>query len=249
MNLETGEIADAGDLQVSSFEELKYTGKTDFQYGSVSQETMDRKLWEMNRNQRQGGGGEITSKDVEEMVGSVKHYGLGGDCQMILATQDPESYPDLFETFGSTEADRESFAREAENVERFIALSDKVDGPIYRGISLNTSVMDPAMVQRTLDDLQEGNSISMRHIASWSANEGTARRYADGVLDNEFEEGENYSIVYRVRNNRSAVSLRGINPEGECLSPKSATYRVGHVNYEYDDDFEIHRYVVDLEEE
>lgn len=128
-------------------------------------------------------------------------------------------------------------------------MSDKVDGPIYRGISLNTSVMDPAMVQRTLDDLQEGNSISMRHIASWSANEGTARRYADGVLDNEFEEGENYSIVYRVQNNRSAVSLREINPEGECLSPKSATYRVGHVNYEYDDDFEIHRYVVDLEEE
>ena len=249
MNLETGEIADAGDLQVSSFEELKYTGKTDFQYGSVSQETMDRKLWEMNRNQRQGGGGEITSKDVEEMVGSVKHYGLGGDCQMILATQDPESYPDLFETFGSTEADRESFAREAENVERFIALSDKVDGPIYRGISLNTSVMDPAMVQRTLDDLQEGNSISMRHITRYLRVEGTARRYADGVLDNEFEEGENYSIVYRVQNNRSAVSLREINPEGECLSPKSATYRVGHVNYEYDDDFEIHRYVVDLEEE
>ena len=249
MNLETGEIADAGDIQVSSFEELKYTGKTDFQYGSVSQETMDRKLWEMNRNQRQGGGGEITSKDVEEMVGSVKHYGLGGDCQMILATQDPESYPELFETFGRTEADRESFAREAENVERFIALSDKVDGPIYRGISLNTSVMDPDMVQRTLDDLQEGNSISMRHIASWSTNEGTARRYADGVIDEELEEGENYSIVYRVQNNRSAVSLREINPEGECLSPKSATYRVGHVNYEYDDDFEIHRYVVDLEEE
>ncbi len=165
---------------------------------------------------------------------------------MILAMQDPDNYPDVLKNMSDSEKD--AMKVEADNVERFISLSDKKQGSIYRGVSFNSEFSDKKAMDATLDSLKEGKEISMGHIASWSTNEGTARSYADGAVNAEFGSGEDYSIVYRVGSNKSAVSLSGINPEGECLSPKSAKYRVTKVDYHYDDDGECHRYVVDVEE-
>lgn len=248
MNLATGELQDAASLQNNTLEEMKYTGKTNFEYGEVSQEVLDKKLWEMNKNQfGQSGKANVSSQEVEEMVASVKHYGLGGECQMILASQDPSHYAELLRATKPTEEQMAAYTKEAENVERFIALSDKADKPLYRGICLNSQYTEPAALKKTLGELEEGKTITMGHIASWSTNKETAESYSYGGVDAELD-GDNYSIVYQVKNNLSAASLAGINPEGECLSPKSASYRVSSVKYKWDGRSEAHCYSVELEE-
>ena len=249
VNEMTGEIGDVDSLQDTGAELLEYTGKTEFQYnGGVTQKRMNEIMCEMTRNQIfQEGEATLTSKDVEDMVGSIKHYGLGGDCQMILWTQNPEQYKDM-EMYFHSEEQKAQFAREADNIERFIALSDKVQSPIYRGVAFNTAVCDQTAIEQTLSQLKPGETISMGHIASWTINKGTARSYAYGGVDLGLEEGVNYAVVYNVKNNVSAASLKGINPEGECLSPKSAAYKVVNVRYSYDDNLECHYYDVDLEE-
>ncbi|MCM1059075.1 MAG: hypothetical protein NC452_02150 [Eubacterium sp.] len=51
-----------------------------------------------------------------------------------------------------------------------------------------------------------------------------------------------------VKNPKSTVSLAGINPEGECISPKSAKYKVSSVKTSYDKEDDCHYYNVELEE-
>lgn len=248
INLMTGEIANASDLGDCGAEVLEYTGKTDFYYGRVSKEEMNKRLWEISKNAAlEEGESYVSSEAVEEFVGSVKHYGLGGDCQMILSAQDPETYSELRKLMSDKE--KEMAVKEAENIEKFIKYSDKVYKPIYRGVGFNSDFHDPKAIQNTLDKLKKGEEISMGHIASWSSNEGTAKSYSYGALDMELESGENYSIVYSVKNPKTAVSLSGINPEGECLSPKDAKYKVANVKHKYDDEDNCHYYSVELEEE
>jgi len=245
-NLQTGEVVSAGELGEFGGSVVEYTGKTDFPQGSVAQGTMNRRLWEINEREiAEKGYAETTSKDLEEMVGAVSHYGLGGDCQMMLATQDPDAYPEIVRTM--SDADRKSYGAEMEQVERFIAVSPKADYPVYRGVSFNDE-MQPENAQRVLSQLKVGQEISMGHVASWSSNAGTAESYAMGAVDAEFGVGQDYAVVYRVAHPHSAVNLSGINPEGEHLTPGSARFRVSRVNHTYDDDMECHRYTVDLEE-
>ena len=47
---------------------------------------------------------------------------------------------------------------------------------------------------------------------------------------------------------KSVVSLRTINPESECLSPKKARFRIVDVMEDYDEDVECHTFRVYLEE-
>lgn len=250
INLATGEIADADSIAAVGGSPLQYDGSLEFKYtGKVSKELLDQKMSEFARHQmEQEGTVSITSKEMEEIVGSISHYGLGGECQLILATQDPDHYQELLRFHNLSEEETASYAHEAQNIERYISLSDKVEVPLYRGICFNTAMEDPAAVEQTLSSLKVGGIIDMGHIASWSTNKGTARSYADRVLDSELLEGDNYAVVYSLHHNKSAASLSGINPEGECLSPSSARYRVTSVRHAYDDDFEITRYNVELEE-
>ena len=238
-------------VNVPDNEVAEYTGKTEFKYrgGSISKETLNGKLREMNRNQAaQTGEANVTSKDVEDMVQSVCHYGLGGDCQLILATQDPEMYRELLSMSTLSDDQMKQFKTEADRIERFIALSDKVEGPVYRGIAFNSAYSDPDIFERTMSKLKVGETIEMGHISSWSTNRGTAKSYAYGAADQELEEGDNYAIVYTVKSNRSAVSLNGINPEGECLTPKDAKYKVSKVKKTYNENLNCYNYDVELEE-
>ena len=99
-----------------------------------------------------------------------------------------------------------------------------------------------------MSKLKVGETIEMGHISSWSTNRGTAKSYAYGAADQELEEGDNYAIVYTVKSNRSAVSLNGINPEGECLTPKDAKYKVSKVKKTYNENLNCYNYDVELEE-
>lgn len=250
VNQMTGEVGTSDDVAGLGGEVMRYEGSKDFEYnGSVSQETMDKKMSELNRNQAElEGKAEISSADLESMVGSIKHYGMGGECQMILASQDPDHYQDLPMLKGQTSEEAAAYAKEAENIERYIELSDKVKGSVHRGIGFNDAYDDKGIIEDTLSQLRVGNTISMGHIASWSDEKGIAKSYAEAVLNNEWEDGQNYAIVYSVANNKSAVSLEGISPQGECITPKSASYSVTNVNYIYDEDLDCHRYEVEMEE-
>lgn len=88
----------------------------------------------------------------------------------------------------------------------------------------------------------------MGHISSWTSEYGVAREFANGALDFESDEGELYSVVICVPHPKTAVSTGGILPTRECLSPKSAKYRVASVKKTYDDDYCQYKYEVDLEE-
>ena len=246
----TGEIVDADSIAADGGSPLQYDGSLELKHGSrLSKELMDHKMSEFARHQlEQEGKVSITSKEMEEIVNSISLYGVGGECQLILATQDPDHYQKLLKLANLSEEQTASYAHEAQNVERYIALSDKVQEPLYRGIGFNTSVDDPEVVEKTLSSLKVGGIIDMGHIASWSTHDGTARKYSEGVLDAELLEGDNYAVVYSLSRNKSAASLSGINPEGECLSPSSARYRVTSVSHSYDERLDITRYHVELEE-
>lgn len=63
--------------------------------------------------------------------------------------------------------------REAsEMLERFIEISPKFDGPVYRGIALDETV-DVASLFRA------GNVVDMRGTSSWSSSEDLSRKFAD----------------------------------------------------------------------
>lgn len=227
----------------------EYTGKTDFPEGSVSREVMSKKKEELTRNLRDSGeDGKMDDQEVERLVGAVKHYNLGGQCQEILSAQDPETYDFLRSTMS---ADRKAWAAEqAEAIERFIALSDKIDDPVYRGMAFNDAYDESGgKAMEFVSSLREGGAIEFGHISSWASSRGTAVSYSSSALDAEFEDGTNYSILMTVRKPKTTVSLGGINPENECLSPKAAKYKVLKVKKTYDEDDACYYYDVELEEE
>ena len=227
----------------------EYTGKTDFPEGSVSREVMSKKKEELTRNLRDSGeDGKMDDQEVERLVGAVKHYNLGGQCQEILSAQDPETYDFLRSTMS---ADRKAWAAEqAEAIERFIALSDKIDDPVYRGLAFNDAYDESGgKAMEFVSSLREGGTIEFGHISSWASSRGTAVSYSSSALDAEFEDGTNYSILMTVRKPKTTVSLGGINPENECLSPKAAKYKVLKVKKTYDEDDACYYYDVELEEE
>lgn len=227
----------------------EYTGKTDFPEGSVSREVMSKKKEELTRNLRDSGeDGKMDDQEVERLVGAVKHYNLGGQCQEILSAQDPETYDFLRSTMS---ADRKAWAAEqAEAIERFIALSDKIDAPVYRGMAFNDAYDESGgKAMEFVNSLREGGTIEFGHISSWASSRGTAVSYSSSALDAEFEDGTNYSILMTVRKPKTTVSLGGINPENECLSPKAAKYKVSKVKKTYDEDDACYYYDVELEEE
>lgn len=227
----------------------EYTGKTDFPEGSVSREVMSKKKEELTRNLRDSGeDGKMDDQEVERLVGAVKHYNLGGQCQEILSAQDPETYDFLRSTMS---ADRKAWAAEqAEAIERFIALSDKIDDPVYRGMAFNDAYDESGgKAMEFVSSLREGGTIEFGHISSWASSRGTAVSYSSSALDAEFEDGTNYSILMTVRKPKTTVSLVGINPENECLSPKAAKYKVLKVKKTYDEDDACYYYDVELEEE
>ena len=227
----------------------EYTGKTDFPEGSVSREVMSKKKEELTRNLRDSGeDGKMDDQEVERLVGAVKHYNLGGQCQEILSAQDPETYDFLRSTMS---ADRKAWAAEqAEAIERFIALSDKIDDPVYRGMAFNDAYDESGgKAMEFVSSLREGGTIEFGHISSWASSRGTAVSYSSSALDAEFEDGTNYSILMTVRKPKTTVSLGGINPENECLSPKAAKYKVLKLKKTYDEDDACYYYDVELEEE
>ena len=224
-----------------------YNGRTDFEGGSVSQDILTKKKAELSRNlSKKESSAKLTDSDVENMVGAVKNYGSAGICQEILSAQDDNTYSELRD--GMSDSEKKWASEQAKQLDRFIELSDKVQTPIYRGMTFNSSVDQNGAGYKFVKSLKVGSTIELGHIASWTDNYGTASNYAEGVLDAGIDEGENYSIIMQVDSPKTAVSLSGINPEGECLSPKYAKYRVSSVRDSYYEDDRLHYYTVDLEE-
>ena len=184
------------------------------------------------------------------MLGAVKDYNFGSECTMILAAQaDPDRPTHASALFGfKDDAEREEYVKKGEQIERMIALSDKMTEPAYRGIGLNSSMVSEEDLQSVLDKLKPGADISFGHLLSWSKNRGTASSYAGSATDMELEEGENYAIVYRLRKPKSLAAMTSIMPEGECLAPKAAKFKVASVKHSYDEDLREHSYIVDVEE-
>lgn len=224
-----------------------YNGRTDFEGGSVSQDILTKKKAELSRNlSKKESSAKLTDSDVENMVGAVKNYGSAGICQEILSAQDDNTYSELRD--GMSDSEKKWASEQAKQLDRFIELSDKVQTPIYRGMTFNSAVDQNGAGYKFVKSLKVGSTIELGHIASWTDNYGTASNYAEGVLDAGIDEGENYSIIMQVDSPKTAVSLSGINPEGECLSPKYAKYRVSSVRDSYYEDDRLHYYTVDLEE-
>jgi len=244
-SLETNEIANSEDMKSWGSEPCYFEGKTDREYAKdIPMEVWNAKKSEFIKNEmKQTGTVNLMDDDIGDMVNAVRHYGIGEECQKILATQDPDSY----EMFELTDKQKEDYGKEADRIEKFIQFSDKFEKPIYRGMSFNTSV-NGEQAEKILNSLKEGNTIGMGHIASWSKNEGTARSYSNGVLDMEIEDGENISILYKLKKPKTAVSISDINPEGEVISPKDAQYVVKSVKKKYNESSEITEYEVELAE-
>ena len=189
INQDTGEIADADDLEEFEPRPIESNGDLDTGYGHVSKEDLDRIYWRMcEKELDETGEISVDEDDVDRMVRAVSHYGLGGDCQGMLCSQDPDSYPEIPSMF--TKEELEDLAREAKYVDEFIERTPCVDRPVYRGMSFNSEV-NPESLERALSDMEEGKEISFRHIASWTTTRGTAESYAASAIDNEYESGEN----------------------------------------------------------
>ena len=248
LSLGSGEILSAEELTDKGAELAEYTGKTSFEYGDVSPDVAQSRYEDLIKNQfRNEGKATLNSEEFESMVNSVLHYGTGGECQMILATQDPDAYADIPDM--GLSGRYEEYAKEADRLEKFIELSNKYPGTIYRGMSFNDSIPgQKKVVEDLISNLKPGNEITMGHISSWSSNEGTARSYSLGAVDLELESGNNYSVIYECDNHKYATDLSGINPEGECIATKDARYRIRSVDYKYDESLECHVYKVKLEE-
>lgn len=247
VNMETGEVASADDLSDWEPNPFESNGDLSSPYGSpIKKEDLDQMLWRMAQKELEEEGQiTVTADDLDRMVSATRHYGSGADCQGMLYSQDPDSYPEIPSMFSKEELD--DLAKEAKSVDEFISRSPKVQHPVYRGMTFN-SVADPDNLKKTLDSLKIGGEISYGHIASWSTNEGTARSYSYGSVDYFQDEGENYSVVYTLMRPKSVASLRAINPEGECLSPSTARFRIVDVMEDYDEDVECHTFSVYLEE-
>ncbi len=228
----------------------EYSGKTDFKHGSVSKEAAQKRFTECAKNAAKAGQ-TLTSEEFEGMLGSVKDYNDGVECKMILAAQaDPDRQTHASKIFGfKDEEERKTYEKKAEQVERMIALSDKMTEPAYRGIGLNSSLVSEEDLQGVLSKLKPGADISFGHLSSWSRNRWTAADYAGSAADMDLEDGENYAIVYELKRPKSLAAMTSIMPEGECLAPKAAKFKVASVKHSYDDELREHSYIVEVEEE
>lgn len=253
-SLSTGEVVAAADLQTGKIEALEYHDEHGFlkDHPLTTEAEMNERFNELAKNQfLKEGKATMTAADVEDMVDSVNQYANGDICRNILRCQAPEleqykQYSELFQdVFGKGD---DEYRRLGDSIERFIDLSDKVQHPVYRGMSFKDGLTSESEINAVLDKLKPGEDISFGHIASWSSNEGTAKSYSYGALEIDWAEGKSYSVVYSLDSPRSVVSLRGINPEGECLSPKAAKFRVKSVKNWYDEDDDCEYYQVKVEE-
>lgn len=242
-------FSESDDVSSSAATETRYSGKTDFKHGSVSKEAAQKRFSECAKNAEKLGQ-TLTSEEFEGMLGSVKDYNFGPECTMILAAQaDPDRPTHASKIFDfKDKEERKTYEKKAEQIERMIALSDKMTEPAYRGIGLNSSMVSEEDLRSILDKLKPGADISFGHLSSWSRNRGTASSYAGSATDMELEEGENYAIVYRLRKPKSLAAMTSIMPEGECLAPKAAKFKVLSVKHSYDEDLAEHSYLVDVEE-
>ena len=183
---------------------------------------------------------------MENFASALTDYMQSETCQRILSAQDEKTYSKLRGWMSDSE---KAWAKEqCDRIERFIDLSDKVDVPLFRGMSFNTAYDETGNGKKFIESLAEGNTISMGHISSWTSEYGLAKEFANGALDFEADEGELYSVVICVPHPKTAVSTGGILHTRECLSPKSAKYRVASVKKTYDDNDCQYEYEVDLEE-
>ena len=250
-NENTGEVVDT--VEGTSFEIPEYPSsfKDSEGYTIADQKTMNRVYSGMARNDiAEKGEVTVSFDDVERMVKSVYAYGNGDTCFNILRTQDPERYADMDPGFKKpTEEETKMYRQHADNIEEFIARSQKYQLPVYRGLSFKDIDAEEAKRNRQfLDSLKPGADVSMGHITSWSSNEYTARDYSQRALEIDYFDGTNYAVVFRLNNPKNVVSLSGINPEGECLSPKASKFTVRNVKKSYDEDDDCHYYYVDVEE-
>lgn len=250
-NENTGEVVDT--VEGTSFEIPEYPSsfKDSEGYTIADQKTMNRVYSGMARNDiAEKGEVTVSFDDVERMVKSVNAYGNGDICFNILRTQDPERYADMDPGFKKpTEEETKMYRQHADNIEEFIARSQKYQLPVYRGLSFKDIDAEEAKRNRQfLDSLKPGADVSMGHITSWSSNEYTARDYSQRALEIDYFDGTNYAVVFRLNNPKNVVSLWGINPEGECLSPKASKFTVRNVEKSYDEDDDCHYYYVDVEE-
>ena len=224
-----------------------YAGRTDFPAASVPKDAISEKKKEISRNlKKRDSQATVTDKDMENFTSALTDYMQSETCQRILSAQDEKTYSKLRGWMSDSE---KAWAKEQCNrIERFIDLSDKVDVPLFRGMSFNTAYDETGNGKKFIESLTEGNTISMGHISSWTSEYGIAKEFANGALDFESDEGELYSVVICVPHPKTAVSTGGILPTRECLSPKSAKYRVASVKKTYDDNDCQYEYEVDLEE-
>mgnify|MGYP000791135319 CR=1 FL=1 len=224
-----------------------YAGRTEFPAASVPRDAISKKKKEISRNlKKRDSKGTITDKDMENFTSALTDYMQSETCQKILSAQDEKTYSELRGWMSDSE---KALAKEQCNrIERFIDLSDKVDVPLFRGMSFNSAYDKSGNGKKFIESLTEGNTISMGHISSWTSEYGIAREFANNALNFEVDEGELYSVMICVPHPKTAVSTGGILPTRECLSPKNAKYRVKSVKKKYNDDDCQYEYEVDLEE-
>ena len=232
--------------------ENHYTGKLEFEHGKVpSQEAMDRKLQELNRNRGENEK-PITSARLEKMAESVIAYGEGDECFKMLSTQSPEFYRDYLRISPISKKEKKEYAAKAKELDDFLRLSDKYEEPVYRALSF---ISDTPEHEKAAADfiktLKPGMEMDMGHISSWAKRRGTAEAYANQPLDFlADEEGiESHSVVYTLKKPKSVVDIGSIKPaEGEALSPSTMKTRILSVKKSYDEETMHYRYEVELEE-
>ena len=249
----TGEILYAEDMVANGWHAPEYTGKIDFG-GAIplTQDEAQGKYERLLRNQyEQEGKATLTSEECEGMFESLTLRGNGDDSARMCAVQDPDSYKELFSLMSDKE--KEEYKKHAENVERYISLSNSDAFELFRGMSFNDSVPgQKESIERVLSELKVGNEISARHTESWSTQEAVAKDFSYGAADLELEDGENYAIVYRVNfsgigaEGNKFAETSGFNPSGEYLGSKDNKFVVTDVSYDYDKRFRAHRYSVEL---
>ena len=228
----------------------RYTGSLEIGYQKISQETMDNKLRELRSNQKKGEA-PVTSEKLESMARSLVNYGCGSEAAYMCATQSPEIYKEYMSVFPKNEEEMKGYAKQANDIEDFLRLSNKYDKPVYRAYGFITDTPEHRKeAEDFIKRIKPGAEIDMKHISSWAKHKGTAENYADGPIEFSLDEGlESYSVMYHLNKPKSVVDIGDIKPaEGEALSPSKMRLRIKSVKKSYNEEYLNHRIDVEVEE-
>ena len=109
------------------------------------------------------------------------------------------------------------------SIERFISLSPKYDGEIYRGIKFK---YDDAKGNRLIAGLQVGKKINMNGISSWSSDFNSA---------GSFLESDTNNVFFKLAKSNKSAPIKHLSQypgENEVIMSKNARFIVKNVTRE-----------------